>query len=228
MTGNYEAASLIMPTASSYPVTSVIYDKDGKRFMYEPYGQQTLLPFPATPPDAPFDMSNFTDEIVYTDQGGNQVTYIVSKTSDGNYYLNSLALDGIPDLYPALSRDKLPLPDGATATQFAISGKLPLLYYIADNNLYLYKMSEKHATLLYTFPSDEQVVTLRMYRETIMQTEADQPAVNNQLAIAANNSDGGIFYTFNLSPSGVLKTGQYTTKEEGFDPIVDMVYKERK
>ncbi|WP_316751488.1 PKD-like family lipoprotein [Pedobacter gandavensis] len=227
MTGNYKASKISFPVVSGYPVSTVFYDEQSKGFQYQPYEQNKLLPFQSKPVNAPFSMSDFTDEIRFTALGAGNKTYIVGKNSKGEHHLYTLELDKALDIYPASSVVKLDIPNNVSPSFYAVSGKLPLLYYIIDNSLYLYKMGEKKSLpALYTFPEEETVAAFQMFRETIKMNEAVNPLVNNRLVVAVNKGAEGILYTFDLSATGALKTGRYATRNDGFDTIVDMAYKE--
>jgi hypothetical protein len=95
---------------------------------------------------------------------------------------------------------------------------------MAGNNLYLYKITEKTSVLLYSFPTDETITALEMIRERI----PTNPLADTRIGIASNDSNGGIFYIFDLSPTGALQGGTYTSRIDGFDPIVDIAYKENR
>lgn len=226
--GNYKASNILMPTVSFFPVPIVVYDELGQRFQYQPYGENKLVNFPPTPVNAKFDLNHFTDKIVFNDADAGEMTYFVAKNSEGTYFVHTLGLEGIPDIDPTLFRDTLHLLGGPNPDMFALSGKMPLLYFIAGNTLYLHKITENKTIKLYDFPANEKPAALKMFRESITQTEAQNPAVNNRLAIAVNDAAGGIFYTFNLMATGELKNGKYATRNDGFDFIVDIAYKELK
>jgi hypothetical protein len=136
-------------------------------------------------------------------------------------------MDGSPSILdsdPATSKAPLLIPNGEDPYLFTLSGKLPLLYYMAGNNLYLYKITEKTSVLLYSFPTDETITALEMIRERI----PTNPLADTRIGIASNDSNGGIFYIFDLSPTGALQGGTYTSRIDGFDPIVDIAYKENR
>lgn len=225
MSGNYKASKFVLDVASGYPAPAVFYDEEAKRFLYQGYGGNELLSFNTKPVDAPFNVSNFTDEIKFAALGASEQTYIVGKSALGQYNLYTLALSKATDIYPASSVVKLTIPNNGNPSFYAVSGKLPLLYYIVDNSLYLYKMGEKTTIKLYTFPAEETVAAFQMFRETLTLNEASNPLINNRLVVAVNNGSEGIFYTFDLSATGALKTGRYATRNDGFDPIIDIAYK---
>lgn len=227
MSGNYKAAKFSLAVGRGFPIATVFYDEQGKRFLYQGTGANQLLPFQSKPVDAPFNMNNFTDEIKFTALGASDKTYIVGKNAKAEYNLYTLELSLGLDIYPAVAAVKLDIPVNTTPSFFTVSGKLPLLYYIAGNSLYLYKMGEKKSSAaLYTFPEGETVAALQMFRETLSLNESKNPLVNNRLVVATNKGTEGVFYTFDLSATGALKTGRYTTRNDGFDTIVDMAYKE--
>ncbi|WP_316794671.1 PKD-like family lipoprotein [Pedobacter frigoris] len=228
MLGNYKAAKFVLPVTSGFPVPAVLFDEQAKRFLYHNYSGNELLPFQAKPANAPFDVSNFQDEIRFTDLGAGDLTYVVGKNAAGEHRLYTLTLNNGLNVYPATAVDKLDIPANGSPVAFALSGKLPLLYYIVNNALYVYKMGEKRSTFLYTFPSDETVVALNMLRGSVWLNTTINPAVENRLGIATNNAQGGVFYTFDLSATGVLKTGKFNSRDDGFDPIVDIAYKMKK
>lgn len=228
MLGNYKAAKFVLPVATGYPVPAVFYDEKAKRFLYQNYGGNELLPFQAKPASAAFDVSNFQDEIKFTGMGASDMTYVVGKNAAGEHRLYTLSLNDALNTYPAMAVDKLDIPNSGSPDFYTLSGKLPLLYYIYNNSLYLYKMAEKRSSLLYTFPSDEAVGALKMLSGSPWFTSSNNPAVETRLGIATNNAQGGVFYTFDLSATGVLKTGKFTSRNDGFDPIVDIAYKMQK
>nr|WP_121269244.1 PKD-like family lipoprotein [Pedobacter schmidteae] len=226
--GNYRASRFVLPVSSGYPVPAVFYDEQGKRFLYQDYGGNTLKPFQAKPASAPFDVNNFTDEIKFTGLGASDMTYIVAKNTAGDYILYRLELNNALNVYPAMAADKLDLKGNGAPTFYTLSGKLPLLYYILNNELYVYKMGEKRSTMVYSFPTDEAVSALSMLGGSPWFTSTNNPAVENRLGIATNKGAEGVFYTFDLSATGLLKTGKYTTRNDGFDPIIDIAYKMQK
>lgn len=228
MLGSYKAAKFVLPVSSGNPVPAVFYDEQGKRFLYQKAGGNDLLPFQNKPANAPFDLSNFRDEIRFSGSGASDMSYIVGKNAAGEHYLYTLSLNNALNVYGAMAVDKLDIPNNGTPLFYTLSGKLPLLYYVVNNNLYLYKMGEKRSSLIYTFPTDETVAALSMLRGSPFFTTTNNPAVESRLGIATNNVQGGVFYTFDLSATGALKTGRYTTRNDGFDPIVDIAYKMQK
>lgn len=223
--GDYNAMNLVLPGLS---VSAAFYDLDGKRFLLQPYGATALEPFIPKPADAPFDLSNFTDRILYNEVAVDYNNYLLAENAEGKVRLFVIDLMEPYDVYPAKDTATIDPGNGAKPSMFAFSGKLPIMYYIAGNGLYLYKMMERSSKLLYTFPASESITDMKMLRETIMQDETKNPAVNNRLAIAANEGENGIFYTFDLSPTGALSAGKYSSREEGFAKIISIVYKEPK
>ncbi|WP_316816149.1 PKD-like family lipoprotein [Pedobacter nyackensis] len=224
--GNYRVAKLILPVESGNPIASVFYDEQGKRFLYQKSGVNELLPFKASPVNAAFDMNHFPDEVKFGGLGAGDMSYVVGKSVTGGYNLYTMALEGALDGYPAVAVDPMGIQDNGAPTFFATSGKLPVIYYVANNNLYVYKVGEKRTTLLYSFPTDEKVSALSMLKGSpFFKTTPDTPVPEGHLGVAANKDGEGIFYTFDLTATGVLKGGKYNSRNDGFDPIVDITYK---
>lgn len=224
--GDYKASKWVIPVGSMYPVPAVFYDEKGKRFVYHDAARNDIRPFGTKPADAPFDMNRFTDEIKFADNGSDEMSYIVGKNALGEYHLYTMSLYEALDIYPAKAVDKLDIIDKGKATFFTVSGKLSLLYYVADNQLFVYKIGQKKSTLLYTFPTDETVSALSMLRgKDWFSASPAMPFIDNRLGIATNKGDNGVFYTFDLTATGAIRLSKYSTRDEGFDPIVDIAYK---
>jgi hypothetical protein len=227
MLGSYRAGRLLLPTESAFPAQVLVFDEANRRFLYQPSLQPALDPLPVISPSAPFSLDHFTDRILYSEIGMGVTSYIVGADDNNNYSLYQLTMDGSPSILdsdPATSKAPLLIPNGEDPYLFTLSGKLPLLYYMAGNNLYLYKITEKTSVLLYSFPTDETITALEMIRERI----PTNPLADTRIGIASNDSNGGIFYIFDLSPTGALQGGTYTSRIDGFDPIVDIAYKENR
>lgn len=225
--GTYKATDIILTSLNSNPVSAIFYDELGKQFMYQRVNTTTLTAFPAAPSDAPFSMSNFTDKILYGAIGDNSQTYVVGKTNSGIFNLYTMGLADPLKTYPARAKVQLDIPSGSVATLFAVSPKLPLLYYISGQSLYVYKMGEKKSTLLYTFPPSETPSDLKMLRGNQLITEAVLPTLNNRIAVSTNENGEGIFYTFDITPTGNIKNAKYTDRITGFAPIVKIQYKQK-
>lgn len=224
-TGNYRASKMMIPVTSMFPIQAVFYDELGKRFLYQEYAGNALLPFAKKPSTAPFDMINFADEVKYMGNGASDISYVVGKNAAGVYSLYTMALNEALDTYPAIAVDQLPFLDGGKPVVFTLSGKLPLLYYIANNELFVYKIAEKKSFSLGVFPPEESVVGLSMLSGSPWFTAKDNPAVENRLGVATNIGTEGVFYTFDLASTGELKTGKNKTRIDGFDQIIDIAYK---
>lgn len=224
--GSYKASKFVIPVGSMSPIPAVFYDEQGKRFVYHDASRKDIRPFINPPAGAAFNMNNFTDEIKYVGNGSDENSYVVGKNALGDYHLYTMALYKALDIYPAKAVDLLGFKDNGAPTFFTLSVKLSLLYYIANNKLYVYKMGQKTSTLLYTFPSDEQVSALSMLAGSPWFTaDAKTPFVDNRLGVATNKNGEGVFYTFDLTTTGAIRLGKYNTRDGGFDPIVDIAYK---
>ncbi len=234
--GNYKANSCFLGSVNGNPVSAFFYDEAAKRFMCQPAATATrnslysLKSFAVSGQDkAKWDTDNFPDEFVYSESGNSDLKYIVGKNATGDYMLYTL--DDIAYMttkYPATTE---PLKLTAIAPNsntrfFAFSGKLPLFYYITDRSLYLYNISERRSTLLYTFPATESPVDLKMLKEAPLPTTII-PRANMQLAVAANTSTEGILYTFNLTNTGILDGGSFFKRFDKIAPIVSVEYKNR-
>lgn len=225
LTGNYKAGKNMIAVSSMFPIQTVFYDELHKRFMYQKMGEKEMLAFGTKTPNAAFDMNNFTDEVKFAGNGAADISYVVGKNSTGDYRLYTMALNEALDVYPALAVDVLNFKDNGKPALFTLSGKLPVLYYIANNALYVYKINEKLSTLLYTFPAGESAVAISMLSGSPWFTAKDHPGVENRIGVAMNAGSEGIFYTFELGSTGDLKPGNNRNRIGGFDPIVDIAYK---
>lgn len=225
LTGSYSAGKNMIAVSSMFPIQAVFYDELNKRFIYQKLGEKAMLSFGAKSSTAAFDMSNFTDEVKFAGNGAADMSYVVGKNSAGDYRLYTMALNEALDTYPALAVDVLGFKDGGKPTLFALSGKLPVLYYIANNALYVYKINEKQSTLLYSFPAGESAAALSMLSGSPWFTAKNNPGVENRLGVAMNTGTEGVFYTFELGSTGELKPGSNRNRIGGFDPIVDIAYK---
>lgn len=225
MLGNYVIAPFSIPSSRSYPIQALFYDTEGKKFVYQPSFAAEFKPFQAAGVGAGFDMSNIQDNILFGGLGSAGASYAIGE-SNGKFNIYEMKLDEGLTIYPAISKKEFKAPNGQKPTAFAFSGNAPLIYFIAGNDLYLYKFAENKYFHLYTFPADEKVASMKMFKETIMMTQKDNPALENRIVVATNSSDQGIFYTFDLSPVGSVKEGTYVSRLTGFAPIVDIAYKE--
>jgi len=225
LTGNYKAGKNMVPVSSMFPIQAVFYDELHKGFIYQKMGEKAMVPFDVKPAKAAFDMNNFTDEVKFAGNGAADMSYVVGKNPAGDYRLYTMALNGALDTYPALAVDVLGFKDGGKPVFFTLSGKLPVLYYIVNNALYVYKISEKQSTLLYSFPVGESAAALSMLSGSPWFTAKDHPGVENRLGVAMNSGTEGIFYTFELGSTGDLKPGTNRNRIGGFDPILDIAYK---
>lgn len=226
-TGTYKATDVILGSLGGNPVAALFYDDLGKQFLYQRANASALTAFGAAPASAPFSMSNFTDKIIYSGIGDNSLTYLVGKSGSGIFNVYTMALTNPLSAYPARAKTELDIPAGAAAKLFTVSPKLPLLYYINGQSLYVYKVSERKSTLLYTFPPTETLVDLKMLRGSQLISEDQLPTLNNRIAIAANEGSDGILYTFDLTPTGAVKGAKYTDRINGFAPIVKIQYKQK-
>lgn len=224
--GNYRASKWVIPGPPTAPIPAIFYDEAGKRFVYHDPSRKDIRPFTTKPFGAPFDLNNFTDEIKFAGNGSDNRSYVIGKNIAGEYSLYTMDFNKALDVYPAFAIDKLNLIDNGAPVFFTVSGKLSLLYYIANNGLYVYKMGEKKTQLLYPFPADEQVSALSMLRGSDwFQATPERPFIDNRLGIATNKSGVGVFYTFDLTATGAIRLGTYSTRNDGFEPIVDIAYK---
>jgi|GEM_PF-946334 len=223
--GNHVLAPMMIPTSSSYPIQALFYDQENKKLVYHPTSSPEIESFQPAGVNVAFDMNNFDENVIYAANGASGSSYIVGE-KNGKYTLYEMRLDNGLSEYPAVSKVNLIAPNGKQLTHFALSGKNPLLYFIAGNQLYVYKMNDQQYAPLYTFPAGEEVAALKMLKEPIVPPTI--PFAENRLGIATNSGTEGVFYTFDLSPTGVLKTGSFNSRIGDFSPIVDIVYKESK
>lgn len=226
LAGDYQAHKIFFPVPSMFPINAMFYDMKHKRFVYQEYAGNELKKFIETPAKQDFDLNNFNEKIIFGAEGSNDFSIMVSKDNQGHINLYNLDLNLIPDANPLVSKTPLIVPDNSIPTYFAASKNLPLIYYVAGQKLYLYKLSDQSTKLLYTFPTDEKIVTLQMLHKPM--GGVTTPYMENRLAVATNKTSNGVFYTFDLAPTGNLKTGDYTFRSEDFSPIIDIAYKMKK
>lgn len=231
--GSYEAAQTILPSSSSNPVQAFFFDRAGKRFVCQPAAtasRDNMFPVRtlanAGLDKTKWDTDNFTDEMVFGGHGNSALNYIVGKNVSGYtlYTLNDIVYGAV--VYPAVTEPQklTALGQNSDIHLFAFSGKLPLFYYIDGQSLYLYNISERKSTLLYSFPEAEKPVDMKMLRETMGVT---LPLANSQFAVAVNRGAEGILYTFNISNTGMLEGNSYFKRYEGIPFIVSLSYKNK-
>lgn len=231
MGGGYRLAPLAMPTSSSYPIHAMFYDEGNRQFVYQSTYVNNIIPFQFQPEQIPvdpaFDIYNFTDRILFGGPGTEAVQYIVGIDEANNYTLYGFSIDYYTALiYPGVSTAPIVSPSQDELRFFSLSGIRSLLYYMAGNDLYMYRMGEQDHILLYSFPEEERVVACEVFRQPVLVSDNEYfPTMENRICVATNSNGEGFFYTFDLSPTGIIATGTYTDRYDGFPPIIDIAYK---
>jgi hypothetical protein len=153
-------------------------------------------------------MRNIGLDLVYMDEGYAQfIDNAIFKNGSGDYYLYQFdANRSDPPILKKLITGDAPELAGS---QFIASAKLlQQIYFINNNNVYLYDIPSGLARVIATIPSGEQVSYIQ--------------CTTSSLYIATWNGTDGKVYRHSISPLGDFSATKAFT---GFGKVVSMVYK---
>jgi hypothetical protein len=197
-------------TGGKSPYTAILFDSKSKGFVYLSGASliASLAPFGAPTGTSLFDMRDIGMDMVYMDEG--YATFIdnaIFKNAAGAYYLyqfNANSSDP-PILLKEITGDA---PELAGSTFIASAKLLQQIYFVNNNNVYLYDIPSGKARVISTIPSGEQVSYIQ--------------CTTGSLYIATWNGTEGKVYRHTISPLGDFSATKSFT---GFGKVVSMVYK---
>ena len=100
-------------------------------------------------------------------------------------------------------------PDIDIATKFLTSTTFKLMYYAANNKIYLYDIAANSSRLIYTFPAGYVIKEMKKSGTT-------------RLVVATKMGVAGEIYYFDLAGTGDFVANTYTKKFTGFGDIVQL------
>lgn len=197
-------------TGGKSPYTAILYDTKSKGFVYLSGASliASLAPFGAPAATSLFDMRNIGLELVSMDEGYAQFIHnAIFKDASDKYWLYEFdANRSDPPILKKLITDDAPELAGA---KFIASAKqLQQIYFINNNNIYLYDIPSGNARIIAAIPGGETVSYLQ--------------CTAGNLFVATWNGTAGILYRHTISPLGDFSASRAFT---GFGKIVSMVYK---
>jgi hypothetical protein len=197
-------------TNGKSPYTAILFDTKSKGFAYLSGASliASLAPFGAPTGSSVFDMRNIGLDLVSMDEGYAQFIHnAIFKDASGNYSLYQFdANRSDPPLLMKSISDDAPELTGAT---FIASAKLlQQIYFVNNNNIYLYDIPSGNARVIGTIPSGEEVSYIQ--------------CTTTSLYIATWNGTEGKVYRHTISPLGEFSATKSFT---GFGKVVSMVYK---
>ena len=206
------------PMASA--LEAVVYDQDNHCFLCIPRGNASIFPFAAQNMDqCAFDVNNCDGmTLEMSDWGANFTDYFLFSKDNKRYVAWARfqqAAAGTQNIGLGL-KDVTTSPDIQNATAFAVNFLGEYAFYGAGNKVYnLAYNSGNPASVLWTAPSDDEVVTcIRTHKtqfSSIQSTPIVMPNKDAVLHIATWNekTHTGKLYEFKIVPtSGAIVPGQ--------------------
>ncbi|WP_316792191.1 PKD-like family lipoprotein [Pedobacter frigoris] len=234
--GDYELAPYIITTTNggrqnipsqTYLIT---YDQKNGRFLW--FAGFNVGSFNTYSTDmtnqGAFDPNNIKKQCVYG-YYSNQYAYYnwMMKDAAGKMYFYQMfpiSTQKAATLYQEIKS----APEMNQATIFAGSTKLPQIYYVADNRVYLYDYTADVSRLVYTFAAGEQITDVKFAvgRVPAYETEYRVQRTLDKIYIATYNGTEGKIKEFDVAPTGDL--GSPVKTYGGFGKITSMFYKEKR
>jgi len=234
--GDYELAPYIITTTSwgrenipsqTYLIT---YDQKNGRFLWFAGFNVGLFNSYSTDMTNPgaFDPNNIKKQCVYSCYS-NQYAYYnwLMKDASGKMYFYQMfpiSTQKAASVYLEITS----APEMNQATIFAGSTKLPQIYYVADNRIYLYDYKANSSRLIYTFGTGEKITDMQFAvgRVPAYETEYRVLRTLDKIYIATYNGTEGKVQEFDVSATGDL--GSPVKTYTGFGKITSMFYKEKR
>lgn len=223
LSGDYYAFPFLFNLGAGY--VHVFYDNKNKRFM-----TSALLSHDVSATSGKgtnFTMNNVGKTMIAADNAVGGEYYCVM-SDDAGYYLYSVKT---ASPYAAIAQPMLNCPDIASATSFATSSLVRLLYYAAGNKIYVYDVLANTARLVYTFPSNYKISCMKMFKPPYraVQTAPADDLFNLRLVVGTDNGSGtstnGEIYYLDLSQVGDVLNNTYSKVFKGFGQIAHLNYR---
>nr|WP_121269298.1 PKD-like family lipoprotein [Pedobacter schmidteae] len=121
-------------------------------------------------------------------------------------------------------------PEMSQATIFAGSTKLPHIYYVADNRVFLYDYKANNARLIYTFGAGEQITDMKFAVSRVPEYQTGYQCIRtlDKIYIATYNGTEGKVNEFDVSATGAFTDNAPVKTYSGFGKITSMFYKEKR
>ena len=186
--GDYELApyaGILYDSKTKRDVHVIFFDKKNSRFIYFPYGS---LKMNTVFTGKTFDPLKINQEIVYAtimDNGGYNALF---KDSQNTYHLYQFIYrtsDGSINARSYFTMDAASLPNIGKATAFTGSPRSQIMYYAAENQVYMLEFLNKSARPIFSFPAGENITTME-----------DK---DNQMIISTWNGTEGKIFIFKVN-----------------------------
>lgn len=185
----------------------MFFDTLNHRFLQEKPNTSILEPLTSQPYYV-FDPNNMRGLKVLAFQRaiyGKRTMLAKSNNSDSCFLYSFFGTNPI-SLSPVLNS-----PGVERSPSYAFTTTRNQMYYVIDNNLYLYDISAGSASVVYSFPEMENI--------SLIQLQDDQ-----NIILATFNGSTGNIYFFSLDDTGSISNGTYTNQYTGFGKVVGMSY----
>ncbi|MBL1410427.1 PKD-like family lipoprotein [Sphingobacterium faecale] len=201
--------------------TTFLYDTKNKRFLKMVSGRVTEF---SNPTGSAFDMNNVQRELVYGGVSlGDFYNCLFRDQGTGKYAVYRISVTAA---VPAAEKyDVLDAPELENAVFFASSGAYLHMYYAVGRNIYLLDIPAQRARLVYTFPADEMITSLKLKQAQGLLV--NYPDNNKTLGVATYGHGQGKFYTFSISATGDFVGDTFVRKVGGLNKVIDLEYKNR-
>ena len=222
--------------------SALFYDIDNQRFVGWTYGSSAdnrQRMFSLEGEDERYFPWSTGMDLVYMESTrySNGLVYSVLEDASGHRGVYPVNMGGV-GFVQATPYTNLNAPNFDKATAFAFHSQYPLMFYAAENKVYLCNLGTNQTTELtnVVLNAGEEVTLLKfnLYQQldlTLLNNQSDEfMARQYELIVGTYDSslgnDGGrlAFYKVNSSASTVEKRVEY----DGFAKIVDVVYRERR
>lgn len=218
----------------------VFYDITNKRFMgWNNEVEEGTVLYPLLNPSTGYKFDyNIGMDMLYMegtsfDQG---VAYAVLKDKDGDINIAGIKVNS-ENVEQHSYYSKINSPKIKQATKFAFHSQFPLMFYVADNEVYCYNLGTGNSKLALSLPNEEiTLIKFNLFGNwfgglgDLNKMDDEFLSTQYKLIVASyNNTDaknGGKFGLYNVDAvsNSLSKNVEYT----GFCKIADIVYRERR
>ncbi|MCA5006242.1 PKD-like family lipoprotein [Sphingobacterium bovistauri] len=217
VSGEYKLSKYFISAQSSD--AGIFYDEMAKKFVN--YGNKQFRQFSVVA-NAPFEMGNVGLDVMF---GGvaplSQYSFLMKDEQQVPYVLR------IHSAGLAVSKHKV---DNASklfqASAAAFSGLYFHIYYGVGNELYLLDVANNTSKLVYTFPTNINVTSMRM--KQTRSSFVGFPDNNRTLAVGTYDGQEGRVYVFSINNIGEFVESTYTRLYEGLNKPISLEYKNKK